>query len=124
MGPQRVNTQFESANIICDALNGKFPSSPNISFPTVHVSDVARAHILAMERFDVADGNRFIAAERTYTFGQMFKHLQEFRKYGYKVPNSTMKKCTYCIAALFIAKLRPIKKMWGTRIHTENKKIH
>ena len=76
-----------------------------------------------MEKFDVADGNRFITVEKTYTFKQMFENLQEFRKYGYKVPNTVMKKCTFGLAAVFMSKLRPIKKMWGIKINADNKKI-
>ena len=123
VGPQRIDSQFESANLICEGLSGKFPSLPNITFPTVHVSDVAKAHILAMEKFDIADGNRFVTVEKTYTFKEIFEFLVEFRKYGYKVPTTVMKKCTFGLAAMFMAKLRPIKKMFGKKINADNKKI-
>lgn len=104
-------------------MSGKYPSVPNTGFPTVHVSDVARAHILAMEKFDIADGNRFILAEKTYSFLDIFLHLQDFRKYGYKVPNKVMSKCTFNFASIFFPKLRSLKKIWGRKINTDGTKI-
>ena len=58
---------------------GKYPSIPNLYVPAVHVADVAKAHILAMENFEVANGNRFITIEKTYHFKEIFGGLQEFR---------------------------------------------
>ena len=104
-------------------MSGKYPSVPKATLPTVHVVDVAKAHILAMERFDIADGHRFILAEKTYSFYDMFQYLQDFRKYGYKVPNKVMSKCTFYLASIFLPKLRSLKNSWGRTINTDGRKI-
>ena len=49
-------------------LGGAFPSIPKLTMPVVLVSDVAKAHIAAMENFDVSNGNRYICSEGTYWF--------------------------------------------------------
>ena len=76
-----------------------------------------------MENFEVANGNRFITIEKTYHLKDIFGSLQEFRKYGYKVPTCSMKKCTFGVVSVFIPKVRHLKKVWGRKINGDNKKI-
>ena len=60
VGPTMVKTNFSSGNIAKMFLENKFPGGiPQISFTTVDVRDVARAHVNCLE-IDEAQGKRFI----------------------------------------------------------------
>ena len=69
-------------------IDGSYPSVPRLTLPVVLVSDVAKAHIVAMENFDKSNGNRYICSENTYWMSEIVEMLGELRKYGYKVPKS------------------------------------
>ncbi|MEM8658356.1 MAG: NAD-dependent epimerase/dehydratase family protein, partial [Pseudomonadota bacterium] len=56
-------------------LSGKDPAVPDISFPCVHVEDVAAAHVAALRRPD-SIGARFILADRTMTFLDLARELK------------------------------------------------
>ena len=71
----------------------------------------------------MANGNRFIAVEKTYHLKEIFGSLQEFGKHGYKVPTKYMKKCLFGVVSVFIPKVRPLKKVWGRKINGDNTKI-
>lgn len=76
IGPQRVSTSFTSAQFVKQYLDGTYPSIPKVSMPYVTVDDVARAHIIAMENFDVSNGNRYILSENTYALKDIFGYLR------------------------------------------------
>jgi len=86
MGPSLTkNSNSESLNFMEEMLSGKYYlGAPNLMFGFVDVRDVAKAHILTLEK-DNAEG-RHILVERTisvYEFSQIIKKL-----YGskYKLP--------------------------------------
>jgi len=58
-GPILNDVVGESALLIARLMDGEFPALPKINFGIVHVHDVARAHILAMES-SIAAGNRYL----------------------------------------------------------------
>ena len=122
-GPQRIPSKFTSSDLMVQFIDGSYPSIPRLTLPLVLVSDVAKAHIAAMENFDKADGNRYIVNENTYWFKDMIGWLGELREYGYKIPKSEMKYCLFSMAGLFKSELRDLKSQWGKRIHCAHEKI-
>ena len=60
--------------ILRDLMTGAFPMVPDISFPSVDVRDVARAHVMVMANESYS--GRFLLSEGTYTF----KNLCEITK--------------------------------------------
>ena len=48
-----MTNKFTAAETIRKILQGKYPGLPNIKIPLVHVEDVARAHVIALEGGDI-----------------------------------------------------------------------
>ena len=104
-------------------LDGTYPSIPKVALPYVAVNDVARAHILAMENFDISNGNRYICSENTYPLKEIFGYLKHFKQYGYKVPTCSMKYCTLTAAAIFKPEVKEMKPFWGRLVVCDHDKI-
>ncbi|HHB78758.1 MAG TPA: aldehyde reductase [Saprospiraceae bacterium] len=86
MGPSLTTTSnSESLNFMKEMLTGKYyMGAPNLVFGFVDVRDVAKAHILALEKDDAA--GRHILAERTlsvYDFSQLINGIYSNK---YKLP--------------------------------------
>ncbi|MEO1066959.1 MAG: aldehyde reductase [Pseudomonadota bacterium] len=60
MGPELDIETGTSASVIVDMMKGKMPAAPKAGFMTVHVDDVAEAHLRALEVPEAA-GERFAA---------------------------------------------------------------
>lgn len=69
-------------------MNAEMPMVPKISFSVVDVRDVARAHILALQKpAEVVNGKRFILSGDSYWFKDMAGMLSNtFESQGYKIP--------------------------------------
>ena len=93
-GPSLVDTDFTSQEIPKMFLTGKIPGIPALSFGTVDVRDVAKAHLFAIQKGEIADGKRYICVCDTLWFREMADILrEEFTQYGYKV---TQRNIPYC----------------------------
>jgi nucleoside-diphosphate-sugar epimerase len=92
MGPPLVKTaNSESVAFMKDLLSGKlFFGVPELSIGFVDVRDVARAHLLAMNKDD-AEG-RYILAERTISFMEFAMVVKKHYGGKYKLPFMTTPK--------------------------------
>lgn len=83
--PLNANSNSESIQLMKDMLNGKYYlGAPDLQLGFVDVRDVARAHILALEKEEVE--GRFILAERTMSIFDLSRMIkQQFGK-KYKLP--------------------------------------
>jgi len=70
--PNSCNT---SNGVLASIINGEFPLKMNLSWAFVDVRDVARAHILAMEKQE--SYGRYIVATQTLTLDQICQCLNE-----------------------------------------------
>lgn len=76
-----------SGQIIVDFLNGRMPAYVNTGLNVVAVEDVAKGHILAMEKGDI--GERYILGNRNLTFRELLGLLEEItgiRAPGVRIP--------------------------------------
>lgn len=64
-----------TGKIIVDYLNGRMPAYLNTGLNLVHVSDVARGHLLALERG--RNGERYILGNQNLTLAEIFKLLEK-----------------------------------------------
>jgi nucleoside-diphosphate-sugar epimerase len=87
MGPSLTTTsQSESLKVMTELLSGKYKSgAPDLSFGFVDVRDVAKAHILGLEK--EAKG-RHILAERVAGILEMANVVKSIYREKYKVPKS------------------------------------
>lgn len=69
----RVGTSMRTVQRL---LQGKDPALPKVAFSIVHVDDVARAHVRAVE-IDEAVGQRFVVAGRERTFAETARLLKD-----------------------------------------------
>lgn len=88
IGPIREASVNTSCEVLRRLLARDMPACPELGFAVVDVRDVARAHILAMERPEAA-GNRYIAAGKHYWMGDIAEIMAaEFGPLGYRVPTA------------------------------------
>ncbi|CAD5229333.1 unnamed protein product [Bursaphelenchus okinawaensis] len=86
VGPVLMDTAGSSITTVKKFLNNEVPAIPPLEMGMVDVRDVAKAHILAMERSE-SDGERILITCQTVAFSQMVKFIgREFRSQGYKSP--------------------------------------
>jgi len=70
--PNAVNT---SNGVFASVINGEYPAKMNLAWAFVDVRDVAKAHILTMEKQDTF--GRYIVAAQTLTFEEICQCLNE-----------------------------------------------
>ncbi|MDY0042652.1 MAG: NAD-dependent epimerase/dehydratase family protein [Desulforhabdus sp.] len=64
-----------TGKIIVDFLNGKMPAYLNTGLNLVHVRDVARGHLLALEQGKI--GQKYILGNQNLTLAEIFSLLQQ-----------------------------------------------
>ena len=107
VGPTLVDTAFTSSEVPKLFLTGKMPGIPRISFGTVDVRDVAKAHLLALEKGEIADGKRYICVSDSLWLSDVAQVLRdEFTQYGYKVTNRNIPYCGAKFASFFQTKAK------------------
>jgi dihydroflavonol-4-reductase len=74
IGPYDVKPT-PTGKVIVDFLNGKMPACVNTGLNIVDVEDVARGHILALEKGRI--GERYVLGGRNLTFRQILSILQD-----------------------------------------------
>ncbi len=74
LGPPLDDNYGSSLSLVEQLLGGEFPMLPDVSFPVVHVRDVAAMHRLALESDD-AVGQRFPAAAGALSMMEMAEIL-------------------------------------------------
>lgn len=74
IGPSMTDGLNTSNKVISDMLSGAYPGILNIAWGVVDVRDVARAHILAMERMDAS--GRYLCAARAMTMREVVAVLR------------------------------------------------
>lgn len=75
LGAPLDNNFGSSVSIVERILKGSDPMLPDLSFSIVHVTDVAKMHILAL-RIDAAISQRFIASASSMSFVEIAKLLK------------------------------------------------
>ncbi|MCF8233867.1 MAG: aldehyde reductase [Bacteroidales bacterium] len=125
IGPSLTKTSdSESINLMKDMLGGKYKTGmPELWFGFVDVRDVAKAHLLALEK-DYAEG-RHILAERTMSMLDYAGIIGE--KYGdeFKLPKSKIPKwMVYMIGWMFGMKRTFVKRNvdYPIRLNSEKSK--
>lgn len=124
LGPALVKrTDSTSVDFMMNLLNGKFSMGvPDMSFSVVDVRDVARAHILGLEKDDIK--GRFICSNESLNMLEMSNVLRE--KYGkkYKLAKSTLPKFVFYLFGPLIAGVTwaYIRKNVGYPLRFDNSK--
>jgi len=89
---------FESGSMVVKLMTGKFPMVPQLRMGVSDVRDVAKAHLLAMEKPEAAN-KRFIVASKTRWFKDIVSLFAQ-AKPELKIPVRKMPSCLVYIAAL------------------------
>jgi nucleoside-diphosphate-sugar epimerase len=123
MGPPlTADTNSESIQFMKDMLGGKFfTGAPYLEFSFVDVRDVARAHILALEK-DTAEG-RYILAERVLDFMGLAKVIKNLYPGKYRLPlMKTPKFMLYLVGWAFGLTPKFVSRNIGYHIKLNNSK--
>ena len=112
----------ESAIFSKMILSGKLSSTPNFSMGFVHVKDVAKLHILAMES-DEANGKRYICSGEDRQIPNMAKVIyDEYRPRGYKISKKKMGGFMIWLGSLFDAQMKMMKEFLDRPVVLDNSK--
>ena len=123
MGPPlSTNSNSESIQFMKDMLSGKFfTGAPHLEFGFVDVRDVARAHILGLEKED-AHG-RYILVEQVMDFMDFAKKIKGLYPGKYKLPlMKTPKFMLYLIGWAFGLTSKYVSRNIGYQIKLNNSK--
>lgn len=119
-GPPLDENFGTSIAVIERLLKGQDPMVPDIAFVTVDVRDIAKMHILAMEK-EASINNRYIGAERLLSFQDMALELKDAypdRKIATRVaPNFMMR-----LLSFFDPSIKTILPSLGRRDLATNEK--
>lgn len=124
MGPAFVDAGFSSGDIMIKLMNNEYPGMPLIMFPLVDVRETAIAHLLAIQKPEVAN-QRFCLVNRCLWFREVATALKtEFDPQGYKINNKEMNlsDCTLMMLGWFIKELALVRPSWNKTIQVENTK--
>jgi len=89
---------FESGELVVKIMTGKFPMVPNLRMGVSDVRDVAKAHLLALEKPEAAN-QRFICCGETRWFPYIIALFSE-AKPELKIPTKTMPSWLVSIASM------------------------
>lgn len=89
---------FESGEMVVKIMAGKFPMVPNLRMGVSDVRDVAKAHLLALEKPEAAN-QRFICCGETLWFPDIVALFSE-AKPEFKIPTKTMPSWLVYVASL------------------------
>jgi len=121
-GPVLSRNWCQSADIAKSFVDGSIPMIPNMQMNVVDVRDVARAHVLAIEKPE-ASGERFLVNAESLNFRNWAQHLaEEFRPLGFKVPTKNMPYWLCWTLSWFMSKLRIVQRNWGKSSTASNQK--
>lgn len=117
MGPAlTTSSNSESLQIMKDLLSGKYRfGAPDLYFGFVHVRDVAKAHVLALENPNAK--GRYIVAERVANFMELVAIIKRNYPDQYKLPKMVAAKwLLYMVSPLFGLSPRFVARNVGHRI--------
>ncbi len=101
LGPLLSSDWGTSGEMVKRILSHQVPAIPNISFATVDVRDVARAHLSAMVSPEAA-GQRFICAEANHSMMEIAQILKaRYGPQGFKIPTSRLPSVVIRVMAVF-----------------------
>lgn len=123
MGPSLTKTSnSESLSFMGNLLKGKFATGvPKLMIGYVDVRDVAKAHILALEKDDVL--GRHIISERTISLLKFTNIVKDIYGDKYKLPSSESPKfLLYFMGWMFGLKYKFIKRNVGYTLKINNTK--
>lgn len=125
LGPAiNAKQNFGSIDIMQKIMDGRYLLGFNICLPIVDVRDVAAAHILAFENFEVSKGQRYLCVNECLFFMQMVAYLQP--KYGktHRLPVANAPKwLLYLTTKFHPIPVSVIKYSIGVPMMVNNKKI-
>lgn len=123
-GPILTNSVGTSVDIVKRLLTGDIPGSFDINFCMVDVRDVARAHIVAMEKSECS-GNRYILASGiNLNFHDIAQILaEEFEPQGYKIGKRRIPKFVAWFGSFFSNEFKLLLPMIGKNVELVNTKM-
>ena len=123
IGPAiNTSTCYASGILPMMLLKGRMYSCPRFKIGIVHVDDVVKAHISAMEK-NSTNGKRYIISNKPVWIKELAAILSEkYTPRGYSLPKSEMWYFTFYVASLFNRTLWSVKEMWGKDIELINTK--
>ncbi|MEM6899438.1 MAG: aldehyde reductase [Pseudomonadota bacterium] len=122
LGPVMSGDFSASVEIVTQLMGGKLPAVPKVGFQIVDVRDVADLHVRAMEVPEAA-GERFIAADEFYWFGELGAELAEaYPSYASKIPKRRLANGLVRFVATFNPVLKQILPELGKRRNASNEK--
>jgi nucleoside-diphosphate-sugar epimerase len=123
LGPILDEDYSASGEVIRKIMRRELPGLPDLSWPMVHVRDVAEAHLAAMTTPEAA-GMRFCCAIENATMQDIALILdKKFAKQGYKVPTRKLPNIVVRFSALFDKTIRLVVKDLGKRTEVSNARI-
>ena len=118
LGPLLADEGGTSIAVAERLLKGKDPMVPDLTFETVDVRDVARAHLAALERPETA-GKRYICQSGPLPFVEMARIAKEVAP-NRKVPTRQAPTWLMRVLALFDPAIRGILPVLGRRQAVSN----
>ena len=125
---ESVGPGLNSSNqVIRDLLSGSYPGIMALNFCMVDVCDVARAHVLALEK-DEAEG-RYICFSEAMTMGEIVDFLREAGYSNYRLPRRDMSAGWINSVVKLLSYTQPsgagdfIRSHLGKTMHISNAKI-
>jgi dihydroflavonol-4-reductase len=120
LGPLLDSNVGSSAELIANCLRGKYPGCPNLSFPSVDVRDVAKAHRLALETSEPT-GGRYLAVAGTVWFKDLMLPIKaRLGDRAKKIPTRALPNWAVWLVALFDPAARTILPELGYELHIDN----
>jgi len=124
MGPALTKASGTSVGFVLQMLNGKLPGAVDVNFGLVDVRDVAKAHIIAMEKAN-SNGNRYLLiSESNVPLLQVCHWMkEEFGPQGYKIGTMKIPKFVAWVGSKFSADMKVIYPNVGKKVTFVNKKM-
>ena len=123
-GPAITKSSGTSVGFVKSVLTGKLPGTPDVSVGIVDVRDVARAHIVAMEKPE-SNGKRYLlVAESNISFQAVLQWMAaEFGPQGYKVGTMKIPKFVAWVVSVFSSDMKVIYPTIGKKIIYKNDRL-
>lgn len=123
IGPTLIDMQGSSVLIIKRFITNDMPLLPPLNIALVDVRDVAKAHVLAMQRPETDFQRIILSAQPGLWFRDIGKILaKEFQSQGYKIPCSQAPCWFFKLYSLINAEARAICPLLNVQKHLDNRK--
>ena len=116
VGPPLVaRAETATVKMMLECMQGKAAGLPHMYVPHSDVRDVAKAHILAIEK--ARNGERYALFSGTYTFHDFATFLSdEFTPRGYKCITKKISKFLVWLGSWFNGDADFVRRIWGIKI--------